>query len=157
MFLLDKWLDIAFRLTLFVLFSYQAYTLLSNYVLPYLRQRLKIFYDEQAALLNQEGLFRSTLKKIENDTYLQKRKLAILEKRVEEWYDALKADYLQQEHENKNIAIRLQEKRRRQQEITTRIAIAEQAIPEAITLVKQELLVRQKNEKSYINSVIEKM
>lgn len=138
--------EVLFASVLFFLLVKTLYSLVRNFIIPYLRTQLHTIMKEQSELFDKEKLVSSALSKIENQRKQQDNMFVLLEKKVQTWYDKKMLSLQQEQVIARVLAEKIQKKRLFQEKNFIASKIMQEALPRIIEKVEQQLGVQCREE-----------
>jgi hypothetical protein len=128
----EKFLDIAFELTLFILFIIICYYFLRTRILPSIYDQINSNRQYKKSLIEKSELLKDTLKSVDRDIEQESQLLASLESKVKIWHQKQIDENLKSEQEVEYLRNELEQKREIQQKNLVSSKIQKLVIPKAI-------------------------
>src|SRR3972149_8964181 len=136
----NSFLGLVFSATLFILIAYKIYSFVKAYCIPFLLQQVREVQKQQMELLQTETLLASTLKRVDNQLFQQKKMAVLLEKKVQLWHRAMSDKKADEEKEYKLHLLRVIEKRKIQEKQLFETKMVLEVVPSSVKIASDELL-----------------
>lgn len=135
---LEIW-EVLFASALFFLLIKTLYSIVKDFVIPYLTAQLHAIMKEQSELFDKEKLVSSALSKIDNQRKQQDNMFVLLEKKVQTWYDKKILSLQQEQAGARVLADKIEKKRLIQEKNFIASKIMQEALPRIIKNAEQQL------------------
>lgn len=132
-------LFIFFKLTIFTILVIQMWQLLRQFVIPFLRERIRLLEERFDNLLHKKKLLSNTKYRIKQEIESQATRLNVLDVKIKQWHDALTQDREKSYRLTLELEKELKEKKKKQGDWLRLAKIKREVLPISISQSEKKL------------------